>query len=110
MEENCVVTPAEAKLRALDLMNAVGLIGKSCLTGNDLIDYEGCVNAIVATSSSPASPELCLEIEANLAGMIDKLLDSSAFLSKPRHEVQLVIDCFEIAGSSCQIAAQGVPH
>lgn len=103
-------TPAEARNLAAELLTTVTPMGRCIITGTALKEFNDASGAAQGACEQPATAATCRQIEQHLGLMFNLFLDSAVVSEKPREQVQVVLDCFEIAGSACHVAGLSNMH
>jgi hypothetical protein len=80
------------------------MIGQAVITGEEQQEFIAAAARTQVLCEQPATVATCRDIEDCLGIMINLLLDAPALHHKPHDQVQILLDCFEIAGSACHSA------
>jgi len=99
-------TPSEARNLAAELLPIITPMGRYFFIGTALSEFDDAAGAAQAACEQPATAVTCRQIEQHLGLMVDLFLDNlhELAIEKPQEHVQVVLDCFEIAGSACHVA------
>jgi len=98
-------TPDEARTLAADLLEFVPMMGQAVITGEEQQEFIAAAARAQVLCEQPATVATCRDIEDCLGIMVNLLLDAPALHHKPHDQVQILLDCFEIAGSACHSAS-----
>lgn len=98
-------TPAEAKKMFDDFMKFFPAMGRLIIRGSDLEDFEEEVQIAHAVAALPPTSATCGELETCLGLMSNLFLDAALLATKPRHQVQEVLDAIDFTGTALAIAA-----
>lgn len=100
-------TPAEAIKLADEALEFLPRLGESVIRGRDLQNFLQAAAVAKRLCLRQPNPEICLAIEDCLGLMVVLFLEAPLLKTKPQHQVQVALDCYEIAGVACHEAGTG---
>jgi hypothetical protein len=98
-------TPDEAHNLAADLLKFVPMMGEAVIAGAKRKEFVAIAARAQVLCEQPATAATCRDIEGCLGIIVNLFLDAPALHDKPHDQVQVLLDCFELAGSACHAAA-----
>lgn len=105
-----IYTPDDARNLAANLLEPFSGMASCVITGASLDEFLEASNIAQELCKQPATAATCRQIETCLGTMVSLFLDAPLLDTKPREQVQVVLDIVEMVGSACHAAGRSNLH